>query len=178
MELILQRNLDFKQLQNLFILTFCFLLTLLGMLTSTAPDDFIYIKIPLFLLIAVFILLLLTRKGLVVENKTLYKGVFLFEKLLFTTIIESDFKIITLLKGKLSTNYGYSYDIKEFHNWEPDLNHSVESFTITLLNESYTQRKRVLILTDINHAKRALDFILKNTDLKYEKYSPSDLQQP
>lgn len=172
MKIILQRNLDFKQLQNLFILTFCCLLTLLGMLTSTAASDFIYIKIPLFLLSIIFTLLLLTRKGLVVENNTLYKGVFLFEKLLFTKSFQSDFQTFSLLKGKLSTNYGYSYDIKQFNDWEPDLNHSVESFTITLLNETHTQRKQVLVLTDLNQAKKAVDFIVQNTSLKYEMYNP------
>lgn len=172
MQIILQKNLDFKQLQNLFILIFCCLLTFLGMITSTAFIDFIYIKISLFLFIVIFILILLIKKGLVVESNNLYKGIFLFGKLIYKKSIKTDFQIFSLLKGKLSTNYNYSYDIQDFHNWELDLNHSVESFTITLLNETHTEKKQVLVLTNINQAKSAIDFIIKNTKLRYEKYSP------
>jgi hypothetical protein len=172
MKIVLERNLDYKQFQNLFILTFVSVFALLGMVNSTALNEYIYLKIILFFFVLLFILILFTKKGLLIKNNKLRAGVFLFGMLIINKNIETNFEKFTLLKGKLSTNYNYSYDITEFHNWEPDLNHSIESFTITLLNQNHTTNKKLLILSKENQAKNAIDFIMKNTNLKYEKYSP------
>jgi hypothetical protein len=49
MKIILERNLNFIQFQNLVIVTFVLIMTFLAMLNSLALVDFILIKIILFL---------------------------------------------------------------------------------------------------------------------------------
>ena len=145
---------------------------LVGMVNSTLIKEYIYIKIILFFINIISILILFTKKGLLIERNKLHIGVFLFGLIIIKKNINIDFKKFTLLKGKLSTNYNYSYNIKEFHNWEPNLNSSVESFTLTLINENQTLKKKLISLTKTNQVKKAIDFILENTNLTYEKYNP------
>ena len=168
MKLILERNLDFRQFQNLLILTFITVMLLLGMLNSLEFKSYILIELVLIILNILFIAILFTRKGLHLENQKLYVGVFLFGLILKKTLIETSyFQELKIQKGKLSTNYAYSYDIKEFHNWEPDLNQSVTSFTISMVNENQGQKQKILMLTKAEKAKAAINFIVENTNLKY-----------
>lgn len=172
MKIILERNLDFRQFQNLIILTFIILMVFLGMLNSIPLQELVIVKLILFILILFFFMILFTKKGLVVEQKKLFTGVFLLEKLIFKKPISTDFKSFSLLNGKLSTNYNYSYDIEDFHKWEPDLNVSIQCYTLNLLSQDHRNRVKFLTLTNIENAKEALNFIVKNISLKYEKYSP------
>ena len=172
MKIILERNLDFIQFQNLIILTFVLMLTFLAMLNSLALMELALIKFILFVIIVICILLLFTKIGLVIEQSKLYKTVFLFERILFKKVVSADFKKFTLLNGRLSTNYNYSFDITEFHNWEPDLNASMPCYSLNLLSEDHRKRFKVLTLTNMSKAKEAVDFVAKNTNLTYEKYNP------
>ena len=165
MKLILERSLDFRQFQNLIILTFVTLMLFLGMLNSVESSSYILIELILVFLNILFLGILFTKNGLHVENGRFFVCIFLFGLTLKKTLIKtSEFQEITLQKGRLSTNY--SYDIKEFHNWEPDLNHSVTSFTICMVNEN--QNQKILLLTKPEKTKLAIKFIVENTNLKYE----------
>lgn len=113
-----------------------------------------------------FILLLLTKKGLFVEKHKIYKGIFLFDKLLFKSLITSESGKIILVPGSLSTNYNYSFDIKEFHNWEPDLNHSIKIYTLFLVNDSDSSKRTLIAVRKLSQAKEAIAFLTKNTALK------------
>ena len=166
MKIILERNLDFKQFQNLIILTFVTVMMFLGMLNSVDFKSYYFIEIALCLLNLILIALLLTQKGLLIENQKLYKSVFLFGFGLRKTQIQtSEFQQLFVKQGKLSTNYAYSNDIKEFHNWEPDLNHSVTSFTLIMIDKNNTNEKKILTLTKPEKVKLTIDFIIKNTNL-------------
>jgi hypothetical protein len=144
----------------------------LGMLNSIPMFELLLLKSILFILIVIFVLILFTKKGLIIEQNKLHKGVFLFETLILKKPISTDFKSFSLLNGKLSTNYNYSYDIGEFHNWEPDLNVSIQCYTLNLLSQDHKKRVNFLTLTNIEKAKEAVNFVVKNTSIKYEKYSP------
>lgn len=166
MKIILERNLDFKQFQNLTILTFITGMIFLGMINSVDFKSYYKIEIILFFLNLIFITILFTKKGLLIKNQKLYKSIFLFGFGLKKTIIEtSDFQQLFIIQGKLSTNYAYSYNIKQFHNWEPDLNHSVASFTLLMIDENNSNKKKILTLTKPDKVKLAIDFITKNTNL-------------
>lgn len=166
MKIILERNLDFRQFQNLIILTFITGMLFLGMLNSASFKSYYIIESILFLLCLIFISILFTKKGFFVENQKLYKVIFLFGFGLKRTLIEtSNFQQFSIIKSKLSTNYSYSNDIKELHNWEPDLNYSVNCFTIFIIDESKSYNKKVLTLTKPEKVKLAIDFIVKNTHL-------------
>ncbi len=166
MKIILERNLDFRQFQNLIILTFITGMFFLGMLNSVDFKSYYIIEIILFLLNLIFISILFTKKGLSIENQKLYKIVSLFGFTLTKKLIEiSDFQQLFITNGKLSTNYAYSYNIKELHNWEPDLNHSVNCFNIFMTDENKTYQKKILTLTKLEKVKLATDFITKNTNI-------------
>lgn len=168
MKIILERSIDFRQFQNLIILTFITVMVLLGMINSVDFKSYYLIEALLLFLNIIFIAILFFKKGLYIENQKLYVCMSLIGLVLKKTLIEtSNFKRVSLMKGKLSTNYSYSYDIEEFHNWEPDLNHSVTSFTIFMVNENETNNKKILMLTKLENVKLAIDFITKNTNLKY-----------
>jgi len=78
----------------------------------------------------------------------------------------SSFYKLTLNKGKLSTNFGYLYHIKEFHNWEPDLNYSVTSFALSMEDEN-NKKQKIMMVTKADKVKLTIDFIIKNTNLSY-----------
>lgn len=171
--IILERNLDFRQFQNLCILTFCCLITLFAMMYSLPFNQSVLSKLGLLGCSCLFILVLFTKKGLMFENNKLFTGIFLFTHLVYKKEIKSAFQILSVFRGKLSTNYSYSYHIREFHNWEPDLNVSVESFTLYLLSQNHREKIKIITLTKRDKTKEALDFITKNTSFKYEVFNPT-----
>lgn len=168
MKIILERNLDFRQFQNLIILTSITGMFFLGMLNSVDFKSYYRIEIVLFLLNLIFIAILFTKKGLLVENQKLYNAVFLFGFALRKTLIEtSNFQQLYIATGKLSTNYNYSYRIRGFRTWEPDLNYSVNSFSIFMVDQNNTNQKKILRLTNPEKVQLAIDFISKNTNLNH-----------
>jgi hypothetical protein len=160
------------QFQNLIILNFVVIMFFLAMVHSLALIEFALVKCILCILIVIFTLLLFTKKGLAIEKSQLYTGVFLFSRLIFKKEVPTNFKSFTLFSGRLSTNYNYSYEITDFHNWEPDLNVSKQCYSLNIVSEDHRKRLKVLTLTKIDKAKEAVDFIVKHTALQYEKYSP------
>ena len=170
MKIILEKALDFRQFQNLIILTFATLMFFLGMANSVDFKTYYVYEILLLILNLIFIAILFTKKGLIVENEKLYASTFLFGFVLRKTQINiSNFRKLSLSEGKLSTNYAYSYDIKEFHNWEPDLNHSVKSFTLFAVNESETHKQKILMLTKPEKVKLTIEFLSKSTHLRIDE---------
>lgn len=165
---VLEKSLDYMQFQNLIILTFCFVITLLAMLYSLDFGSYILIECFLFLFSLLFIAILFTKKGLIIIDENLYSGIFLFGKPIYKKIIPIiGFDCISIVKGKLSTNYAYSYKIDVFHKWEPDLNVSIKSFKICLIEENQKKIKKIITLTDSKKVKIAVDFIIENSTLKY-----------
>lgn len=169
MKIILERNLDFRQFQNLIILLFCCAMVLLGMLNSLEFGSYIYIELILFISIVLFFAILFTKKGLYFETNTLYKAVFLFGFLLSKkNIYINENDRLAVLVGRLSTKYNYSTNVPNFHNWEPDVNASVKAFSFVIINEELKKRIVILKLTKYQKVQIAIDFIVRNTELKYE----------
>lgn len=168
MKIILEKKLDFKQFQNLIILTFITVMVFLGMLNSVDFKSYYSIEIVFLFLILIFISILFTKKGLLIKNRELYTATFLFGFVLRKTVINTtDFQLLSIINGKLSTNYGYTYDIKRLRYWEPNLNYSETSFTVCIVDKNKAYKK-ILRLTKSEKVKLAIDFIVRNTHL--EKY--------
>ena len=168
MKIVLEKSLDFKQFQNLIILTFITTMVFFGMLNSVYYKSYCIIEWILFFLNVMFIAILFLKKGLIIYNEKLYGAVFLFGFVLRKKLIEtSNFHQLILSRGKVSTNYAYSNASIDFHHWEPDLNHSETSFTIFMIDEKQLNKKKILLLTKSEKVKLAIDFISKNTNLKY-----------
>lgn len=166
MKIILEKALDFRQFQNLIILIFITLMIFLGMANSVNFETYYVYEILLLILNAILIMILFIKKGFFVKDEKFYVSIFLFGFMLRKIEIDlSNFQMLSLSTGKLSTNYAYSYNIKEFHNWEPDLNHSVKSFTLFAVNKNETRKQKILILTKPEKVKLAIDFIRNNTHL-------------
>ena len=166
-EIILEKKLDFRQFQNLIILTFVTFMTFLALTYTEEFEIPVWLKILLGLLTILFITILLTKKGLCIEANKLYVAIFLFGFIVKKQFVDvSSFEKLALNKGKLSTNYAYSYDITEFHNWEPDLNNSVTSFTLSMENQN-NKKQKIIMLTKSDKVKLAIDFIQRNTKLSY-----------
>jgi hypothetical protein len=168
MKIILEKSLDFRQFQNLIILTFITLMVFFGMLNSVDYKSSYIIEWILFLLNVMFIAILFLKKGLVICNEKLYGAVFLFGFVLQKKLIEtSNFHQLILSIGKVSTNYAYSNASVDFHHWEPNLNQSETSFTIFMIDDKQLNKKKILLLTKAEKVKLAIDFISKNTNLRY-----------
>lgn len=169
MKIILERNLDFRQFQNLIILIFCSIMILLGMLNSTDFGEFILMELILFFLIILFLAILFTNKGLYVQNQNFYSVIFLFGFVLKKKLhLVTEYDRLYLTRGKLSTNYNYSQAIEELHNWEPNLNISENCFSIIIINEKFSIRERILKLTKEEKVNVAINFIVENTNLMYK----------
>jgi hypothetical protein len=168
MKVVLERNLDFKQFQNLIILTFCCVMVLLVMLNSLQLGSYVYGKVALFLFIILFFALLLTRKGLYIKNNNLYTAIFLFGLVLKGELLQTaEHDGLSVREGKLSTSYNYSYRRRGLNNWEPNLNYSVACFTINMTDENGDFKKKIIRLTKPEKVKIAIDFIIENLSLKY-----------
>jgi len=172
MRIILEKALDFRQFKNLIILTFITVMIFLGMINSVDLETYYVYEILFLILNVIFIAILFTKKGLFAEDEKLYASIFLFGFVLRKTQIEiSNLQRLSLSTGKLSTNYAYSYDVKKFHNWEPDLNYSVKSFTLFAVDENETRKQKIVMLTKHEKVKLAIEFICHNTHLKFNKTS-------
>lgn len=117
MKIVLEKSLDFRQFQNLIILTFITLMVFFGMLNSVDNESYYIIEWILFFLNVIFIAILFLKKGLIIYNEKLYEAVFLFRFVLRKKLIEtSNFHQLILSSGKLSTNYAYSNASIDFHH--------------------------------------------------------------
>lgn len=175
MKIILEKNLDFHQFKNVFILNFICFFIFLMVLKSESAYLIIFLRLLFGIIIISCICLMLLKKGIVIEEKLIYIGYFLLGKKIFKKKVETgNMKIITLLKFIKSTNYNYP----ELHpsnvtRWEPNLNYQTDSFQLFLLNENHTCKKKLLSLVKEQNATNAIEFILKNTELKIEIYDPN-----
>ena len=175
MEIILERNLDFHQFKNVFILNFICVFVFL-MLMKIEPDLIMnFLKLIFGIAVVVCVCLMILKKGIVIENKVIHISYYLFGLKIFKQKVETEnMKIITLFKFIKSTNYNYAKrHPSNVTRWEPNLNYQSNSFQIFLLDENHTEKKKVLSLVKEQNSNKAIEFITKNTDLKIEIYNPN-----
>ena len=175
MEIILERNLDFHQFKNVFILNFMCAFVLL-MLMKVEPNLIInLLKLIFGIAVVVCVCLIILKKGIVIENKLIHIGYYLFGLKIFKQKVETEnMKIITLFKFIKSTNYNYEKrHPSNVTRWEPNLNYQSNSFQLFLLNENHTEKKKILSLVKEQNSNKAIEFITKNTNLRMEIYNPN-----
>lgn len=127
-----------------------------------------YIKglVPLIIFI-LLVILTLSKKGLVKNNLHLYKGIFIFNILLFKKKINLKNKIcFSILKFRKSQKYAF------FSAASPDASHSFNSFDLYLLNKKHTEKNLLISLKKEKNSKLAKDFVASFKDFNYELYSP------
>ncbi|MGY0393277.1 hypothetical protein ACW5R3_12050 [Bizionia sp. KMM 8389] len=124
------------------------------------------------ILLIVFVVGILTfivsKKGIIANNKGLFKAYFSFGKLIFKQQIDLNNKpIVSVLK------LGKSQNLPSVGIVYPSGKHSFYKFYVYLLNESHTSKTELMDLKKQENAKLIVDFLTKNIDLKSETYSPS-----
>jgi len=164
MKIILERNLDFNQFKNVFILDFLSIAFFVMLLKLEAK---IILQLLIIALILILTSLLIIRKGIITDKDRLFIGYFLFATLIMKKQIEDNgMNIITLLTYQKSTNYNYGT------KWEPGLDFKTPSFELYFVNEKHTLKKRIILLTKENNSKIAIDFLLHHAGVQFQTYSP------
>lgn len=153
---------------KLYIYIF-FLIILCGVFAVIAKS-FGLIKIVSIVIFIVILFLALSiwflKIGLVKNKYGISIGYFAWGKLLFTEsigILNNPF--VTILKFKKRERAAY-------HIANPEFSQSFNSFDIYLLNKKHTVKKEIISLNNEQKAESAISFLIENTKLKYEIYSP------
>ena len=119
----------------------------------------------LILILAVSILKI--NKGIVIDQGKLYIGYFSWNKLFFKDPVEiNNQQIITILRYKRRERGVY----RSIAN--PEFTTSFNTFEIYLLNDKHTVKRKIITLKNEYKANAALDFIIKNSSLEHQIYSP------
>lgn len=169
-QIILERNLDFNQFKNVFILSFiCFFIVLI---CAKYGQSEMTIFFGVFLIILTILIFL--KKGLVIVNmRSISVGYFLFGVLIKINKIETkEMSIISVLTFGKHPNYNYTNRITIFNRWEPNLEYRTQSYQLFLLNENHRVKRKFLSLMKEESSTKAVSFLEKFTNLRLEKYYP------
>ena len=122
----------------------------------------------LILIYSVMVCIALTKRGLLKQGSDLYRGLFFIDKLILKKKIDLTNKPkVSILKFKKSQKLAW------FSAARPDLAFDFNAFDINLLNDKHTQKEMLVSLSNNDIAKKTIDFLNTNFDLKYEIYSPN-----
>ena len=169
--IIIEDNLNrIQKIHMLIVLIFG-----IGFYLLSKKNDYQYKDIVEFIttiLIIIFVVGLIafifSKKGLLVDQNELFKAYFVYNNLIFKRKIDLNNKpIVSILKLKKSQNYP---SISLIY---PSSSHSFNRFDVYLLNKSHTIKDELIDLKEQDNAKRIVDFLIKNIDLKFEIYSPN-----
>jgi len=173
MKIILERNLDFNQFKNVFILNFVCASVLLMLYVAEPIALFGGLKLLIGVLVLLLISLMFLKKGLVVDDRNLFIGYFLFGLSVFKRMANRDhMKIVAVLTFKNGPNYNYTR-WPNFAKWEPNLEYTTSSFQVFFLNENHTEKEHIVSLLKKENSERAIEFLLKNMNVRLEVYIPS-----
>src|SRR5690606_4161245 len=110
------------------------------LLASLNFKGYIFVLLCLFLFIFL-VVMVFSRRGLVVKNDMLYIGVFYFNILIFKKHIDlSEWTKLSILKFRRKQKFAF------FTSANPDLSQRFNFFDICLLNEKHTRRQTVISL--------------------------------
>lgn len=165
-KIILEYNFTFHQ-KN--ILTFCVGMPIVVFFIFTLTSGFntrdYFLLVILTLLFLIFISIIFLKVGFTKIDTNLWRGYFFWRKLIFKQKIDiSKASKVVALKSKKYQKLAWISDAK------PDLATEYYSYNIYLLNDSHTRRKAIMELKKKENVEKTIDFLVKNFDLKYEKY--------
>ncbi len=166
--LILESKLTNHQKFHVFLCTGVPIVLSIHTLISQKPY---FIKSILFLFFVVLSLVMLgivfLKKGVVKEGSVLFKGTFLFDKLLLKKKVDVDQKSkVAILKFKRSQKMAW------FSVANPDASLTYLRSDVTLLNEKHTTKDVLISLDDEEKANQVVSFLEEYFQFDYELYSP------
>lgn len=107
------------------------------------------------------------KKGVLKVGKTLYKGTFLFNKLLVKKKVDlSDKPKVSILKFKRNQKMAW------FSIASPDASLIYLKSDVTLLNEKHTEKEVLISLDNEENANQVVSFLAEHFHMKNEIYSP------
>jgi hypothetical protein len=143
-----------------------FYLTNIAAVKNQASIDF---YIPMLFVVFVFgmVSFIISKKGLLINEKGLFKAYFVLNLLIFKQKIDLNNKpIVTILNLRRSQNLpsaGIVY---------PSSRHSFHIYYLYLLNQSHTIKTELIAIKKEENAQKMIHFLTENTNLKFEIYSP------
>lgn len=118
-------------------------------------------------LLAFAIILFPLKKGLYVNNSDLFVGYFSWGTLSYKQKVDlNQAKAVSVLKFKRRQRGAY------MSLANPEFSTTFNSFEVYVLNERHTKRSLLISLKKENNAKKALEFVVRNTKMPQEIYSP------
>jgi hypothetical protein len=167
-KLPLEPNLTFQQKIHIAIFIFFGLAIITALLGTTVDASKLLFLALAVLVTSFFIVVFFSKNGLVHEGDKIYTGVFIGQILLLKNRINlTDKRACSILKFRKSQKYSF------FTAARPDLAHEFNAFDIYLLNDRHTKKSRILSLKKESNSKIAVQFLVDNTHLKHEVYSPN-----
>ena len=119
-------------------------------------------------LLAFAIILFPLKKGLYVNSSNLFVGYFTWAKLIHKQKIDlNQTKAVSILKFKRRERGAYMSVAN------PEFSTTFNSFEVYVLNERHTKRSLLISLKKEGNAKKAIEFVVQNTELIQEIYSPN-----
>lgn len=152
------------------------LLTILATLKSNLDFSIQFAIIsPSLILFGLFTIILSHKNGFILRDSDLLRAYFIGNIPLKTNKIDlskwTSVSILTASKrmGNGDSNVTFSPDSLNNLNWS----YREKYFRLTLLNQNHTIKSTMVTTKSESEANNLLEFILNNTDLKYEIYSPN-----
>ncbi len=160
-QIILERNVEYAIWENI-IYALVFLLALfIGTFLFSSGKTAVLICILSGILVLICILALLTKKG-IVADLNLYRGYFLFSKLIYKKRIENPVSDkFTILHKKYRQKYIRSY---KDPNWE----YAVDSFELYFYDEDGTIQNPIIKCMKSESSEKAKSFLIENFGLKFK----------
>ncbi len=123
----------------------------------------LFLAVGLFVAVSTFLI----KKGLVKNSEGLHVGYFSWGKLIIKNPIKFfNFPAVSILRRRRRERGAY------LSIANPEFSTSFNSFEVFSLNEKHTKKNKIISLRSEKNANKALDFILENSKLRRETYSP------
>lgn len=137
-----------------------FVIILTGKSDSNFNTQFLIIGASL-LLFGLFCVIIFHKNGFIIKNSNLHIATFFGQAPVLSKKIDlSKWTSVSILKAsKRMGNEDWSY--------------REELFRLTFLNQNHTLKSAVVTAKSESEANSLLEFVLKNTNLKYEIYNPN-----
>ena len=159
-QIVLERNVDYAVWENLIYMLVVLTAIFLGVTFTKTGDIAILTSVISGILIIICSLALVVKKGLVFRQE-LYRGHFLFGKLLFKKKIENSISDnFTLLVKKYRQKYiGGRRD--------PNLEYAVDSFELYFFDEDGAIQNEIIKCRKKESCEKAKDFLIEHCQLKF-----------
>ena len=150
-QIALEYNFDTHQKVHISVFSLLCLVILIAISLEINNLAGFFSTIMVIIVLIALISITFSKKGFVVIDKTLCKGIFVGKKLIFQRKIDLNNKpVFSVLKFKKIQKFAF------FTVANPDLSHGFNGFDIYLLNENHTEKERIMCLKNELNSQKAI----------------------